>query len=229
MTSRVLIIEDEPALVDTITYNLKREGYDVLSERDGERGLQTALSAAPDLVILDLMLPKLDGLEVCRQLRRTSSVPVIMLTARNEELDKVLGLEMGADDYLGKPFGMRELMARVKAMLRRQATAPAPRPAALLRAGDFVFDESRHEIRRRGQPLGLTPLEFDLLAFLIRNRGATFSREVLLEKVWGYDFAGDTRTVDVHVRSLRAKIEDTPSAPLQLVTVRGVGYRLDLD
>jgi DNA-binding response OmpR family regulator len=229
MTSKVLLIEDEPTLVDTITYNLKREGYDVLSERDGERGLQAALQASPDLVILDLMLPKLDGLEVCRQLRRTSNVPVIMLTARNEEMDKVLGLEMGADDYVGKPFSMRELMARVKAMLRRQAATQESRTPALLQAGDFVLDESRHEIRQRGQPLALTPLEYDLLAFLLRNRGTSFSRESLLEIVWCYDFAGDTRTVDVHVRSLRAKIEDTPSAPVQLVTVRGVGYRLDID
>jgi DNA-binding response OmpR family regulator len=173
----------------------------------------------------------MDGLDVCRQLRRTSSVPILILTARNDEVDKIVGLEMGADDYVTKPFSMRELMARVKAMLRRNAATPAhPVSAAQpLQYGAFTLDESRHEIRKRGLPLTLTPLEYDLLEFLLRNHGATFSRETLLEKVWGYDYAGDSRTVDVHVRSLREKIEDAPGAPRQLLTVRGVGYRLDLD
>ena len=228
-TARILVVEDEPSLVETISYNLRREGYEVESERDGINGLRAAQNQPPDLVILDLMLPGMDGLDVCRQLRRTSSVPILILTARNDEVDKVVGLEMGADDYVTKPFSMRELMARVKAMLRRNAAAPAIVAQQSLQFGAFTLDESRHEIRRRGTPLSLTPLEYNLLEFLLRNHGTTFSRETLLEKVWGYDYAGDSRTVDVHVRSLREKIEDTPGAPRQLLTVRGVGYRLDLD
>jgi DNA-binding response OmpR family regulator len=229
--ARILVVEDEPALMETIAYNLRREGYEVLSERDGISGLRAAQKQLPDLVILDLMLPGMDGLDVCRQLRRTSSVPILILTARNDEVDKVVGLEMGADDYVTKPFSMRELVARVKAMLRRKAATPAQAVAVPppLQYGSFTLDESRHEIRKRGLPLTLTPLEYALLEFLIRNHGATFSREALLERVWGYDYAGDSRTVDVHVRSLREKIEDAPGAPRQLLTVRGVGYRLDLD
>jgi len=228
-TARILVVEDEPSLVETISYNLHREGYEVHSERDGINGLRAAQQQLPDLVILDLMLPGMDGLDVCRQLRRTSSVPILILTARNDEVDKVVGLEMGADDYVTKPFSMRELMARVKAMLRRKTAAPAVAAQQPLQYGAFTLDESRHEIRRQGTPLSLTPLEYNLLEFLLRNHGATFSRETLLEKVWGYDYAGDSRTVDVHVRSLREKIEDTPGAPRKLLTVRGVGYRLDLD
>ncbi len=225
MPQRILIIEDEPTLVETITYNLQREGYDVLSARDGEAGLQAAQAQAPDLVILDLMLPKLNGLDVCRALRRTSSVPVLMLTARSSEADKVAGLDIGADDYVTKPFGMRELLARVKAMLGRQSAGAAGGP----QYGNFTLDEARHEIRLGGRALALTPLEYALLAHLLRNHGITLSRDNLLERVWGYDYGGDTRTVDVHVRSLREKIETAPSAPRHLITVRGVGYRLDLD
>ena len=228
-TARILVVEDEPSLVETISYNLRRVGYEVQSERDGINGLRAAQAQMPDLVILDLMLPGMDGLDVCRPLRRTSSVPILILTARNDEVDKVVGLEMGADDYVTKPFSMRELLARVKAMLRRNAAAPVLAAPHALQFGDFALDESRHEIRRHGTPLTLTPLEYNLLEFLLRNHGATFSRETLLEKVWGYDYAGDSRTVDVHVRSLREKIEDTPGAPRRLMTVRGVGYRLDLD
>ena len=228
-TARILIVEDEPALVETIAYSLRRVGYEVQSERDGINGLRAAQQQLPDLVILDLMLPGIDGLDVCRHLRRTSSVPILILTARNDEVDKVVGLEMGADDYVTKPFSMRELMARVKVLLRRNAATPAIAAPRSLQYGGFTLDEPRHEIRRHGSPLSLTPLEYDLLEFLLRNHGTTFSRETLLEKVWGYDYAGDSRTVDVHVRSLREKIEDTPGAPRQLMTVRGVGYRLDLE
>ena len=226
---RILVIEDEPTLVETISYNLRRAGCDVESERDGINGLRAAQQQLPALVILDLMLPGMDGLEVCRQLRRSSSVPILILTARNDEVDKVVGLELGADDYVTKPFSMRELMARVKAILRRKAAPPAVAALPALQYGAFTLDESRHEIRRQGTPLSLTPLEYNLLEFLLRNHGATFSRETLLEKVWGYDYSGDSRTIDVHVRSLREKIEDTPGAPRRLLTVRGVGYRLDLD
>jgi DNA-binding response OmpR family regulator len=232
MPAKILVIEDEPALVETIGYNLRREGYEVLSERDGANGLQTALTQSPNLVILDVMLPRLNGLEVCLQLRRASHVPIIMLTARNSESDKVIGLEIGADDYVTKPFSMKELMARVKAMLRRNQL-PTSNPQTKLQPptsiGVFTLDEARHEIRKREQALTLTPLEYNLLSFLLTNHGQTFSRDALLEKVWGYDYAGDTRTVDVHVRSLREKIEDEPSAPRYLLTVRGVGYRLDVD
>ena len=226
MPAKILLIEDEATLVETIGYNLRREGYEVLSERDGASGLQTAQTQAPDLILLDVMLPRMDGLEVCRQLRRSSNVPILMLTARNSETDKVVGLELGADDYVTKPFSMRELMARVKAMLRRN-TPPATQ--ALTRFGVFTLDASRHEIRKYDQPLTLTPLEYNLLNFLLQNHDQTFSRDQLLEKVWGYDYAGDTRTVDVHMRSLREKIEDEPGAPHLLTTVRGIGYRLDLD
>ncbi len=223
---KILLIEDDATLVETITYNLKREGYQVASERDGKRGLSAAQTESPDLLILDLMLPEMDGLEVCRQLRRTSNVPILMLTARDSETDRVVGLEIGADDYVTKPFSMRELVARVKAILRRsEITAKVSQPPRL---GDFALDEARHEILKRGVPLALTPLEFQLLSFLLRNNGMTFSRDDLLEKVWGYDYAGDTRTVDVHMRGLREKIEDEPSQPRYLLTVRGVGYRLDL-
>ncbi len=226
MSSKILIVEDDPTLVDTITFNLKREGYHVLSERDGRNGLRVAQTQSPDLLILDLMLPEMDGLEVCRQLRRSSNVPILMLTARDSETDRVVGLEIGADDYVTKPFSMRELIARVKAMLRRrEALAPAPHAKPF---GVFILDEARHEIKKLGQPLALTPIEYDLLSFLLHNKGITFSRDTLLEKVWGYDYTGDTRTVDVHVRGLREKIEDEPSQPQLLVTVRGVGYRLDL-
>ena len=228
-TARILVVEDEPALVETISYSLSREGYEVRAERDGIAGLQAAQADLPDLVILDLMLPGMDGLDVCRQLRRTSTVSILMLTARNDEVDKVVGLEMGADDYVTKPFSMRELIARVKALLRRNAPSQSLPVQSPLKFGPFALDSSRHEIRRDGTPLVLTPLEYSLLEFLLRNHGATFSRETLLEKVWGYDYAGDSRTVDVHVRSLREKIEDTPGAPRRILTVRGVGYRLDLD
>ncbi len=224
--AKILIVEDDPTLVETITYNLKREGYQVLSARDGRQGLHSAQTQSPDLLILDLMLPEMDGLEVCRQLRRTSNLPILILTARDSETDRVVGLEIGADDYVTKPFSMRELVARVKAMLRRQESSPhALQPT---RFGDFTLAEARHEIFKRGQPLALTPIEYNLLSFLLRNHGITCSRDALLEKVWGYDYAGDTRTVDVHVRGLREKIEDEPSQPRYLISVRGVGYRLDL-
>ena len=230
MPTKILLVEDEPALVETIAYNLRREGYEVLSERDGAEGLRTAQSASPDLVVLDLMLPTLDGIEVCRQLRRTSNVPVLMLTARQSEADKVHGLETGADDYVTKPFSMRELVARIKAMLRRNQSASAPAAQTGVQFfGPFALDHARHEIRKGARALTLTPLEYNLLQLLLQHRGTTLTRQLLLENVWGYDYAGDTRTVDVHVRSLREKIEDDPAAPHYLLTVRGIGYRLDLE
>jgi len=222
---KILVVDDEPTLVATVKYNLEREGYQVVTAADGESGLSTARAERPDLVILDLMLPGLDGFEVCRILRREMNAPILMLTAKTDEVDKVVGLELGADDYVTKPFSMRELLARVRALLRR-AEAPAAE-AKVLTAGDLQVDLRRREASRQGQALLLKPKEFDLLAFFLRNRARAFTRDQLLDQVWGYDFAGDTRTVDVHVRWLRQKIEDEPAKPARLITIRGVGYRFE--
>ncbi len=224
----ILLVDDEPTLVATLDYNLRREGHEVVIARDGPSAIEQARKRQPDLVLLDVMLPKLDGFEVCRELRRTSTVPVLMLTAKDSEVDKVVGLEIGADDYMTKPFSMRELMARVKAMLRRNsmlAAAPSARGAEEVRLGELEIDTVARTVRRGGHAVHLKPKEFELLAFLAQNRGRVFTRDQLLENVWGYEFDGDTRTVDVHVRWLREKIEETPSQPRLLETVRGVGYR----
>lgn len=220
----VLLVDDEPTLVATLKYNLEREGYRVVTAADGEQAVAAARAEKPELIILDLMLPVMSGLEVCRILRRETSQPILMLTARGEEVDKVVGLEMGADDYVTKPFGMRELLARVRALLRRSAT---PEADEALQSGDLTFDMKRREVRRDGQALDLKPKEMDLLLFFARNRGRAFSREQLLREVWGYDFYGDSRTVDVHVSWLRHKIEPEPHRPVRLVTVRGIGYRFE--
>ncbi len=196
MGKKVLVVEDEPTLVETLEYNLTRQGYDVCTAADGLAALEVARRERPDLIVLDIMLPGLDGFEVCRILRREMSVPILMLTARADEVDKVVGLEVGADDYLTKPFSMRELLARVKVL-------------------------------RQGEPLRLKPKEHDLLVFLARNRGLVLSRDLILERVWGWDFGGGSRTVDVHVRWLREKIEPDPACPTRIVTVRGVGYRFE--
>ncbi|KPK45554.1 MAG: XRE family transcriptional regulator [Dehalococcoidia bacterium SM23_28_2] len=222
---KILLVDDEPTLVATVKYNLEREGYQVVTAIDGESGLSLARTERPALVILDLMLPGLDGFEVCRILRREMSVPILMLTAKTEEVDKVVGLELGADDYVTKPFSMRELLARVRALLRRAET-PAEE-ANVVTAGDLQVDLRRRQATRRGQALVLKPKEFDLLVFFLRNRGRAFTREQLLNQIWGYDFAGDTRTVDVHVSWLRQKIEDEPAKPTRLITIRGVGYRFE--
>ncbi len=226
--AKILVVDDERVLLDTLRYNLDKAGYEVQTAGDGEAALAAARQHKPDLVILDVMLPKMDGFEVCRVLRQESPVPVLMLTARDEEVDKVLGLELGADDYLTKPFSMRELLARVKAMLRRVELEHADEGDSLakpLREGQLTVDVASHTATRDGELLHLKPKEFDLLAFLMRNRGRVFSRDHLLERVWGYDYAGDTRTVDVHVRWLREKVEADPSQPELIETVRGVGYR----
>lgn len=226
--AKVLVVDDERVLTDTLRYNLAKAGYEVLVAADGEAALRMARQESPDLIILDVMLPRLDGFDVCRIIRKESSVPILMLTARDEEVDKVLGLELGADDYLTKPFSIRELLARVKAMLRRVEMVRSARendPAELLVEGDVQVDLSSHRAIVAGKPLHLKPKEFDLLAFLMRNRGRAFTRDQLLERVWGYDYAGDTRTVDVHVRWLREKLEVDPSRPELIQTVRGVGYR----
>ena len=240
MSSHILLVEDDPTLRETVEYNLRHQGYDVTTAADGQAALAAARREQPDLLLLDVMLPGLDGFEVCRILRREMNVPILMLTARSDEIDRVLGLEMGADDYLTKPFSMRELLARVKALLRRvelireeMAVRPDTPPVELemnaetLTFGDLEIDRRRREVRLHGAPVRLKPKEFDLLLFLARNRGVALSRDLLLERVWGWTFDGNSRTVDVHVRWLREKIEPDPADPARIITVRAVGYRFD--
>ncbi len=229
---KVLIVEDDETLRSVLRYNLIKEGYETVIAGDGVQAVDLARQEKPDLIILDLMLPKMDGLEVCRVLRKDMIVPILMLTARAEEIDKIVGLEMGADDYLTKPFSMRELLARARAMLRRmemmqQNASKEATDLPVIHTGKLEIDPSRHTVLKAGRPLELTPKEFDLLAFLARNRGQVFNRDTLLAKVWGYDYAGDTRTVDVHMRWLREKVEDDPDSPKILITLRGVGYKLE--
>jgi two-component system OmpR family response regulator len=229
VTGKILIVEDDQNLLATLKYNLLNEGYEVVTAIDGVQALDIARSEKPELIILDVMLPKLSGFEVCRILRKEMTVPILMLTAKTEEVDKIVGLEIGADDYMTKPFSMRELIARVRAMLRRadMVKTPTTGEEEYLKIGDLEIDISRHQASCRGLSLDLTPKEYELLAFLARNRGFVFSREQLLEKVWGYDYAGNTRTVDVHIRWLRQKIETDPAHPRVILTVRGTGYKLE--
>jgi DNA-binding response OmpR family regulator len=227
----VLVVEDEENILEALRYNLEREGYVVYTASDGEDGLNLARSSQPDLVILDVMLPKMDGFEICRILRREMDVPIIMLTARGEEIDRIVGLELGADDYVTKPFSMREFMVRVRNMLRRvklssQAQLGLPDGDVLV-AGDLEMDLASHIVRRDGTTVDMKPREYDLLALLVKNSGRVFSRDQLLQQLWSQDYYGDSRTVDVHVRWLREKIEKNPSKPERIVTVRGVGYRFD--
>jgi two-component system response regulator ResD len=225
---RVLVIDDDATLAEVVERYLAREGFTVEVRADGEQGLDRALSWLPDLVVLDLMLPGLDGLEVCRRMRNVAPIPVVMLTARASEDDRVAGLELGADDYLPKPFSPRELTARVKAVLRRAngSVGAATAASAVLRAGDLELDPVAHEVRRNGEPLALTTKEFDLLAHFLRHPNRAFRREELLEGVWGWTY-GDTATVTVHARRLREKVELDPSDPRHLRTVWGVGYRFE--
>jgi DNA-binding response OmpR family regulator len=224
--ARVLVVDDDPALSEVVGRYLEREGFAVSFAEDGDDGLATALATLPDLVVLDLMLPSLDGIEVCRRLREVAPIPVVMLTARGEEEDRIAGLRIGADDYVTKPFSPRELTARVQAVLRRTLRGVPAAPATPLTAGDLVVDVAAHEARRAGEVLPLTTKEFALLVHLMSNPRHTFRREELLESVWGWTY-GDTATVTVHVRRLREKIEPDPSAPRHLMTVRGAGYRFD--
>jgi len=225
--NRILVVEDDRNLLDTLNYNLNKEGYTVTVALDGAQAIELARREKPDLIILDIMLPKMSGFEVCRILRKEMTVPILILTAKAEETDKIVGLEIGADDYMTKPFSLRELLARVRAMLRRAKMVAMQSEGAPLKVGDIEVDIARHLVTLSGERVELTPKEFDLLAFLARNRGLVFSREQLLEKVWGYDYAGDTRTVDVHIRWLRQKIEPDPDQPKHLITVRGTGYKLE--
>jgi len=234
MSGKVLVVEDEPTLLETLEYNLGRQGYAVWTAADGPTALKVAREERPDLILLDIMLPGLDGFEVCRILRQEMNVPILMLTARDNEVDKVVGLEVGADDYMTKPFSMRELLARVKALLRRvrltREEMAAEGEAAVgdvLTFGDLTLNLNRNEVLRGGETLPLRPREYDLLVFLARNRGIVLSRDLILERVWGWDYRGGSRTVDVHVRWLREKIEPDPADPVRIVTVRGVGYRFE--
>ena len=236
MSEKILVVEDELTLQETLVYNLKRQGYEVEAVGDGLAALEAARRIHPDLILLDLMLPGMDGFEVCRVLRQEMNTPILMLTARDEEIDRVVGLELGADDYMSKPFSMRELLARVKARLRLvrlireevggQATV-VPVLGAPLNFEDLTLDLNRRELRLNNQPVPLKPKEFELLAFLAQHKGQVLTREFILEKVWGWDYIGDSRTVDVHVRWLREKIEPDPASPRRIVTVRGAGYRFD--
>ncbi len=240
MAYQILVVEDDNTLSEMLQYNLQRQGYDVLLANNGRIGVQLARENRPDLIILDVMLPGIDGLEVCRIVRKELSVPILMLTARTEEVDKIVGLEMGADDYITKPFSIRELLARVKAQLRRTelirehvATEDGGEPGSMPKKslvrnyGNLTVDENRREILLGDQPLKLKPKEFELLLFLTRHQGIAVSRDQILERVWGWTYDGGSRTVDVHVRWLREKIEPDPTNPRRIVTVRGVGYRFD--
>ncbi len=235
MPEKILVVDDEISLQETLAYNLTREGYQVEVAGDGNQALHLARTSKPDLVILDVMLPGLDGFEVCRILRQEANIPVLMLTARDDEIDRVVGLEVGADDYLAKPFSMRELIARVKALLRRvrliredivteKQEADQPK---LITFDNLVIDLTRREVKLDGKVLPLKPKEYELLLFMGQQKGRVLTRELILERVWGWGFVGDSRTVDVHIRWLREKIEPNPEMPQRIITVRGAGYRFE--
>jgi len=228
LSKKILIIEDEKHIVDILKHNLKKEGFTTIEAYDGEQGLEMGLNDNPDLILLDIMLPKMDGFAVCRKLRQSVNTPIIMLTAREEEVDKVLGLELGADDYITKPFSQRELIARIKANLRRNSIDESnnsnEKSKGSMVFGELTIDFDRYEVIRAGKVIELTLREFELVKFLAQHQGQVFSRESLLEKVWGYEYYGDVRTVDVTVRRIREKLEPEPSNPQYILTKRGVGY-----
>jgi DNA-binding response OmpR family regulator len=229
MSVRILVVDDEPPIIDLLSYNLQRAHYEVIVARDGEEALEQARKELPDLIILDLMLPKMDGLEVCRTLRQERNVPIIMLTARDTEVDRVVGLELGADDYVVKPFSVRELMARVKSVLRRVATPASGNSSGtpdIMRIGSLVVDASRHEVFWKEEELRLTAQEFDLLHTMAQYAGQVLTREQLLEHVWGYDYYDDLRVVDAAVKRLRAKLRQAAPGVQLIETVRSVGYKL---
>ena len=233
MPETIIVVEDEPSLQETLAYNLKKEGYIVEAVGDGLSAVEIARRLKPDLIVLDIMLPELDGFEVARILRKEMTTSILMLTARDDEIDRVVGLEVGADDYLTKPFSMRELMARVKAQLRRtrmireEMADTASVPHERLTFDNLVIDLTRREVTLNGKPLQLKPKEYDLFLFLAEHKGQMLSREFILERVWGWDYIGDSRTVDVHVRWLRQKIEAEAGSPTRIITVRGGGYRFE--
>ncbi|MDP2993656.1 MAG: response regulator transcription factor [Anaerolineales bacterium] len=237
MSETILVVEDEPSLQETLVYNLEKQGYTVEAAGDGRSALEAARRLKPDLIVLDIMLPELDGFEVCKILRKEMSTPILMLTARDDEIDRVVGLEVGADDYLTKPFSMRELLARVKAQLRRTQllrdelekikSSESTSPLETLVFDNLVINQTRREVLLDGQVLALKPQEYELLLFFAQHKRQMLSREFILERVWGWDYVGDSRTVDVHVRWLRQKIEADPASPIRIVTVRGGGYRFE--
>jgi two-component system response regulator RegX3 len=222
---RILIVEDEESLADSVRYNLEREGYTVATARDGRAAIEVFRSTQPALVILDLMLPELSGLDVCRAIRAESEVPIIMVTAKDSEADKVTGLELGADDYVTKPFSVRELISRVRANLRRSAMRAPVSQEDVVTGGTVAMDVSRHEVRVQGEVVAFPPKEFELLETFLRRKGRLLTRDFLIEEVWGHDYYGDTKTLDVHVKRLRRKIEREPHRPAHLLTVRGLGYK----
>ncbi|MEK7440251.1 MAG: response regulator transcription factor [Chloroflexota bacterium] len=223
----ILIVEDDQTVREMLDLNLKAEGYAVTVVGDGEQGLAAARAQPFDLIVLDVMLPKLDGITLCRLIRKDSNVPILLLTARGMEVDKIVGLESGADDYIVKPFGLGEFLARVRAALRRSISSTLPAPHDKLEADELIVDVIARRVYLHDLELKMTHKEFDLLAELMRNKGVVISRDLLLQKVWGYDYVGDSRTVDVHIRWLREKIEDNPSVPKRITTVRGAGYRFE--
>jgi two-component system response regulator RegX3 len=223
--SRILLVEDEEALAESIRYSLEREGYGVSVAVDGRRAVEQFRATEPDLVILDLMLPEMSGLDVVRSIRQSSTVPIIIVTAKDSEADKVTGLELGADDYVTKPFSVRELVSRVRAHLRRSSMATAPQTEEVLGGGPVQMDVGRHEVLVDGDPVMMPPKEFQLLELLLRRQGRLLTRDFLIEEVWGRDYVGDTKTLDVHVKRIRHKIETDPHEPIHLVTVRGLGYK----
>ena len=227
---KILVVDDEKNIADIVVYNLKKEGFETIEAYDGEKGLELAFSANPDLILLDIMMPGLDGFEVCRRVREKSQVPIIMLTARVEEVDKVLGFEQGADDYITKPFGVKELIARVKANLRRSGVPIITKEnESILTFGDLTINQDLYEIRRAGELVELTRREFELVKYMATQNDQVFSRENLLENVWGYEYLGDVRTVDVTIRRLRTKLEVNPNEPQYVLTKRGVGYHFMRD
>ncbi|WP_419944134.1 response regulator [Candidatus Poriferisodalis sp.] len=226
MTS-VLVVDDEPSFTEALSVGLRREGFEVRAVADGRAALAEINESAPDLILLDVMLPGMSGLDVCREIRKSTRVPLIMVTARGEEIDAVVGLEVGADDYVSKPYRMRELVARMRAVLRRASPQPAEPDASCLVEGDVVLDIDRHELRVRGELVSLALKEFELLAYLLGNAGRVVTRDSLMQNVWGYDYIGGTKTIDVHVKRLRAKIEDDPADPQRITTIRGLGYRYE--
>ncbi len=223
----MLVVEDEGSFVDALCVGLKREGFRVEVARDGLEALDRFDTVRPDLVLLDVLLPRLSGLDVCRSIRTRSQVPIVMVSAKSSEIDVVVGLEVGADDYVTKPFRLRELIARLRAALRRAPRAPDVFESGAVEEGDIRVDPERHEVFRGGRPITLPLKEFDLLTLLVANAGRVLTRETLIDRVWGHDYVGDTKTLDVHVKRLRAKIEDDPSAPQRITTIRGLGYRFE--
>ncbi|HEY8526996.1 MAG TPA: response regulator transcription factor [Acidimicrobiales bacterium] len=226
----VLLVEDEDSFVEALTVGLRREGFRIEVAKDGAEALEQFDAVKPDLVLLDVMLPKISGVDVCRELRRRSSVPIIMVTAKGSEIDTVVGLEVGADDYVTKPYRLRELVARMRAVLRRRLPDSASRPAGgeVLEVGDVRLDPERHEVEIRGEQVRLPLKEFELLELLLANAGRVLTRDTLIDRVWGTDYVGDTKTLDVHIKRLRAKVEKDPSVPTRIVTIRGLGYKYDV-